>query len=161
MQVKRLRTSCDSQLMVNQVNGSFAANDKSMATYLKQVIKFLPTFEKFKLTVVPMEQFLRPLISKEQQVMWIEDTPLWMGPIIAFLQDQLLAFDKEKAQRLRRRATHYTFKMAYSTSFSMSLFRCIGEEEATYVLREIHEGVYGNHSGGWALVQKVLRQGYY
>lgn len=43
----------------------------------------------------------------------------------------------------------------------MPLLRRIGGEEAVYVLREIFKGVYGNHSGGWALAQKVLKQGYY
>lgn len=35
MEVKRLHTSCDSQLVASQVNDSFVAKDKSMATYLK------------------------------------------------------------------------------------------------------------------------------
>ena len=33
--------------------------------------------------------------------------------------------------------------------------------EANYVLREIHEGAYGNHSGARSLVHKVVRAGYY
>ena len=28
-------------------------------------------------------------------------------------------------------------------------------------MEEIHEGVYGNHSGGYSLAQKILRQGYF
>ncbi|XP_074323758.1 uncharacterized protein LOC141660672 [Apium graveolens] len=31
----------------------------------------------------------------------------------------------------------------------------------TYILREVHEEICGNHSGGSSLAQKVLRQGYY
>ena len=34
-------------------------------------------------------------------------------------------------------------------------------DEANYVLREIHEGAYGNHSGARALVHKVVRARYY
>ncbi|XP_022856263.1 uncharacterized protein LOC111377401 [Olea europaea var. sylvestris] len=46
-------------------------------------------------------------------------------------------------------------------SFSSPLLRCVGGEEATSILREVHEGVCGNHSGGLSLAQKLLRQGYY
>ena len=34
-------------------------------------------------------------------------------------------------------------------------------EEADYVMREVHEGIYGNHSGSRALVHKLVRAGYY
>lgn len=55
MQVKRLHTNCDSQLVVSQVNGSFAAKDTSMAAYLKWAIEFPPpppAFEKFELVQI-------------------------------------------------------------------------------------------------------------
>ena len=41
------------------------------------------------------------------------------------------------------------------------LLKCVEEEDADYILREIHEGVCGNHSGGRTLAYKALRQGYY
>ena len=43
----------------------------------------------------------------------------------------------------------------------MPLQRCVGPEEARYLMTEIHSGVCGNHSGGKALSHKCLRQGYY
>jgi hypothetical protein len=41
------------------------------------------------------------------------------------------------------------------------LLRCLGPEEAEVVLREIHEGDCGNHSGSRSLAHKVISQGYY
>ncbi|GFZ01719.1 hypothetical protein Acr_15g0003280 [Actinidia rufa] len=35
------------------------------------------------------------------------------------------------------------------------------QEEAEYVLREIHEGICGNHSGARSLAKKTIRQGYF
>lgn len=49
----------------------------------------------------------------------------------------------------------------YKRGFSSFLFGCIGGKEATYILWEIHEGVYNNHLGRLTLAQKVLSQGYY
>lgn len=28
-------------------------------------------------------------------------------------------------------------------------------------MREIHDGIYENHNGGWMIAYKLLRQGYY
>ena len=43
--------------------------------------------------------------------------------------------------------------------------RCIEEEEARYVLEEVHggggEGVYGDHMGAKSLVRKIMRVGYF
>lgn len=46
--VKRLLIISDSLLVVSQVNGNFSTKDKSMAAYLKLVMEFVPTFERFK-----------------------------------------------------------------------------------------------------------------
>ena len=34
----------------------------------------------------------------------------------------------------------------YQRDYSRSLLKCVTEEQAEYVLKEIHEGVCGNHS---------------
>lgn len=72
-----------------------------MAVYLKLVMEFVPTFERFELvqiprcenfnidalsklassrnsellTLVPIEHLSRPSISKNKEVMWVEDAP--------------------------------------------------------------------------------------
>ncbi|XP_022880881.1 uncharacterized protein LOC111398180 [Olea europaea var. sylvestris] len=53
MQVRRLVASSDSQLIVNQVSGSFTTKDSSMVAYLKLVKDLIPQFERFKLIQVP------------------------------------------------------------------------------------------------------------
>ncbi|XP_052620894.1 uncharacterized protein LOC128126805 [Lactuca sativa] len=39
--------------------------------------------------------------------------------------------------------------------------RCLEDHEALEVLKDIHEGYCGNHTGGKSLGSKVLRTGYY
>ena len=41
--------------------------------------------------------------------------------------------------------------------------RCLSPEEADYVMREVHEGIYRNHSGSrsLSLVHKLIRARYY
>ena len=52
-------------------------------------------------------------------------------------------------------------EVLYKRGFSKPYLRCLAPNESNYVLREIHEGVCGNHSGARALVHKVFRVGYY
>lgn len=53
IQFKTLLASSNSQLIVSQVNGRFAAKDSGLATYLKLVLSLVSHFEKFKLVQVP------------------------------------------------------------------------------------------------------------
>ena len=51
--------------------------------------------------------------------------------------------------------------MLYKRGFSQPYLRCLALDEANYVLREVHERAYGNHSGAKALIHKVVWVGYY
>ncbi|XP_022848768.1 uncharacterized protein LOC111371087 [Olea europaea var. sylvestris] len=167
MQIKRLRINSDSQLVVSQVNGSFLARDKTMASYLKMALNFLPSFEKYKImqilclenahadalsklasskdselfAILPIEHLLTPS-TEVTEVIWVDGIPTWMQPIIAYLKDQVLPTDKDEAYKLRRRSTHFLFidDVLYKRSFSFSLLRCTREDKTIYILREIHEG---------------------
>lgn len=173
IQVKRLVINSNFQLVVSQTNDNFLVKDKSMTTYLKLVLEFIPTFKRFELTqilrsenaytnalsrlasdkdsellmMVPIEHFPKRSTSKDEEVMWVEDTSPWMKPIIAYLKDQALPSSKEKAWRLRRQASHFVFqdKVLYKQGFSLSLLQSIGGEQANYVLQEIHERVCSMH----------------
>ena len=43
----------------------------------------------------------------------------------------------------------------------MPYLKCVDEEEAKYILEEIHEGVCGNYAGSISLVSKVIRTSYF
>ena len=49
----------------------------------------------------------------------------------------------------------------YKRGFSRLYLRCLSPEEADYVMREVHEGISGNHSGSRSLVHKLIKAGYY
>ena len=39
--------------------------------------------------------------------------------------------------------------------------RCVKEEEAKYILKEVHEDIYVDHMGARSLVGKIIRAGYF
>ena len=49
----------------------------------------------------------------------------------------------------------------YRRGFLRPYLWCLNREEVDYVMREVHEGICGNHSGAQSLVHKLIRAGYY
>ena len=47
----------------------------------------------------------------------------------------------------------------YKRGYSQPYLRCIEEEEARYVLEEVHGGVCEDHMGVKSLVRKIIRTG--
>ena len=86
-----------------------------------------------------------------------------MTPIISFLQDGRLPQDAEEAKKIKKRAARFTIlnDTLYKKGFSMTYLKCVNEDEAKYILEEIHEGVYGDHAGPRSLISKVIRTGYF
>ncbi|KAL5560487.1 hypothetical protein UlMin_036698 [Ulmus minor] len=164
----------DSQLIVNQVNSEYQAKGEKMASYLEKIprnentnadalARLATGLEDSLLKTVPLKILDEPSIDKHQQVDAISDKPTWMDPIMAYLRDGTLPQDKFEARRLRYRSARYYLDKdkLRKRSFSSPSLTCLNEDQARYVLQEVHEGVCGNHSSGRALAHKVLRQGYY
>ena len=87
----------------------------------------------------------------------------WIDPIWDYLVDRTLPNDPKEASKLRTRSARFTIHQGtlYKRGFSTPILKCVGEEDANYILREVHEGICGNHIGAPALIGKTLRQGYY
>jgi hypothetical protein len=49
----------------------------------------------------------------------------------------------------------------YHRGYTEPLLKCLTHSEAEYVLKEIQEGVCGNHSGSRMLAHKEMRAEYY
>ena len=89
--------------------------------------------------------------------------PSWMDPIWDYLVEGPLPSDPKEAYKLRARLARFTVHRGtlYKRGFSRPILKCVGKEDANYILREVHEGVCGNHIGARTLARKTLRQGYY
>ena len=71
--------------------------------------------------------------------------------------------EKEAVRKIKVWAARFVLikDVLYKRGFSRPYLRCLGNEEADYVMREVHKGIYGNHSGSRSLVHKLVRAGYY
>ena len=87
----------------------------------------------------------------------------WMTPIVGYLKEGKLPQGRDEARKLKIKLVKYILMddVLYKRGFSQPYLRCLAPDEANYVLREVHEGAYGNHSGAKSLVHKVIRAGNY
>ena len=86
-----------------------------------------------------------------------------MDSIWDYLIEGLLPNDPKEASKLRTRLARFIIHRGslYKRGFFTPILKCIVGKDVDYVLREVHEGVCGNHIGARALAGKALRQGYY
>jgi hypothetical protein len=101
--------------------------------------------------------------SNALQVSPVEEASDWRQEIFSYLQDGILPSEKKSAMRLKMKAGRFTILngLLYKRGFTLPLLKCISTEEGNYVLREIHEGICGSHSGARVLAHKAVRAGFY
>ena len=83
--------------------------------------------------------------------------------LISYLKNGTLPNKKDAVRKLKIQASRFILikDVLYKRGFSRPYLRCLVPEEAEYVMREIHKGICGNHSGARSLVHKLIRAGYY
>ena len=104
-----------------------------------------------------------PSIEKEESLAIHEEDNGWMSPIIRYLQQDTLPEDGEKAKRIKKISSRFVVESGklYRLGRAAPMLRCVAEKDMLVVVKEVHEGVCGNHGGGRALAGRILRAGYY
>ena len=181
METDQLEVCSDSQLVVKQIEDDYVAKDEKMICYRKKVHELLKKFVRVQIRHipraensresqkdldkrVPVEHLMEPSVDvNSDEALPIMTTLSWMDPIWDYLLNGILPSDPKEASKLRARSARFALLRGtlYKQGFSTPLLKCIGDEDANYVLREVHEGIYGNHIRARALAGKTLRQGYY
>jgi len=179
---------CDSQVVTSQINGDYECKNDRIKRYLEEVkyqidnleVKFvqIPREEneyvdhlakaalaEFILVTEQVLSFvqLSSLIDDGMSIQEVDSECNWTTPLISYLKTNVLPDEKGAARKLKVQASWFVLMkdVLYKRKFSQPYLRCLGHEEANYVMREVHEGICGNHSGVRSLVHKLIRAGYY
>ncbi|XP_074381115.1 uncharacterized protein LOC141721873 [Apium graveolens] len=106
------------------------------------------------LGVVPLDIQRRPNMPLHEIISIVSglDTT-WMTLILAYLKEGLLLDIKNETRRMRYKVARYVIydRTLYRREFNVPLLKCIDGNECNYILREVHEGICGNHLGGSSL----------
>jgi len=86
---------------------------------------------------------LEPSVSGKERLRVEENPSGWKKEIVECLSHETLPTDKGKAKKLRTQTTRYTLVAdeLYKKGFSSTLLKCLDQDQANYVLQELHEGV--------------------
>ena len=87
-----------------------------------------------------------------------------MDSIVLFLKEDVLLEGKSEVNKVRRKAPWFWLfenQKLYKRSFSSPDLLCIHVEAVELLLEELHEGIYGSHTGGQSLSHRALTQGYW
>ncbi|GJV14074.1 reverse transcriptase domain-containing protein [Tanacetum coccineum] len=190
MGVQNVQVNVDSKLVANQVLGTYVAKEENMIKYLEKVKGLVSGFANFSISQVPrsknkkadalskiastsfahlskqvLVEVLQEKSIQEKEVTTVveEDGSTWMTPIMEYLKDGTLPGDRKEASKLRIKARQYELMEGtlYRRSFLKPWLRCLGPLQASYVIREIHEGSCSMHAGPRSVVAKAMRLGYY
>ena len=103
------------------------------------------------------------LIDDGKQIQEIDVEEDWTACLKEYLQSGSLPDGKDAARRLKVQASRFVLikDVLYKKGFSLPYLRCLSHDEVEYVMKEVHEGICGNHSGARSLVHKLIRAGYY
>ncbi|XP_071914122.1 uncharacterized protein [Coffea arabica] len=185
---RSIKVYSDSQLIVNQVWGSYEVKEGALRKYVAKTRELKGLFEQFALEHIPRSQNKRAdALSKlastsagisgreilvEVVRSWayeqcntavIQVVSSWMDPIIQYLAHGGLPQSREEARKVLLKSQKYELKQGvlYRKSYLQPWLKCITPEEGSYVLRELHEGICGNHVGPRVLAKKGMLAGYY
>ncbi|XP_022018980.1 uncharacterized protein LOC110919007 [Helianthus annuus] len=189
MKARHVEASTDSQLVVKQYQGEYEAKDNIMAQYVAKVKETAEAFKTFMLEYIPrgrnrksdalsklasvaidhlarevkVEVLTSPSLSTKE-VAAVESTQeTWMTPIIKFLRDGTFPEREWAARKVRVKALQYELidGELYRRSYLGPSLKCVDMEEAEYVIKEMHEGICGMHSGPRTIVTKAMNAGFY
>ena len=87
-----------------------------------------------------------------------------MDSISLFLEKDVLPEEKSKADKVRRKDPRFWLfegRKLYKRSFSGPYLLCVHPEASKSLLKVLHEGVCGSHTGGRSLSHRTLTQRYW
>ncbi|KAL0395387.1 UNVERIFIED_CONTAM: Retrovirus-related Pol polyprotein from transposon opus [Sesamum latifolium] len=104
----------DSQLVVNQVRGSYEARDVKMAKYFVKAKNLLDKFEEAKITFISSKS---AVLQEPEEIMCAAPTPMsWKEKIIRFLTEGIEPKSEKDAKKLRKKHPTSSWSMDNYTS---------------------------------------------
>lgn len=184
MGARKLRCNTDSRLVVGQVQGEYQVKDDLLLQYYHKVVKAIKEFEEVTLHHIPRAKNARDdrlsklAEGKEKGQLKTIIRQILVKPLVG----ECAAIDRpndwrsEVRELLKRSDVREEMKPIewrcalrfviigedlYKRGFTTSLLKCLSEEEAAYVMNEVHNRVCRMHTGCRTMRARIVRAGYY
>ncbi|GJQ90462.1 reverse transcriptase domain-containing protein [Tanacetum coccineum] len=169
--------------------GTYEAREESMKQYLAKVYSLQERFKSFSIMQIPRSKIksdntlselaslsfahltkkvlveVIPCRSTDMKMVNTVEEPetTWMDSIINYLRDGHLLEDMVTVRKIRVKSPQYSLRQVilYRKGYLTPWMRCVGPNQAQYVLQEAHFMSCGAHAGARTIAQKVARLGYF
>ncbi|KAJ4813319.1 Pol-polyprotein [Rhynchospora pubera] len=187
---RSVRFYMDSQLVVNQIKGEYAAINERLALYLEKVKTVLAAFESASVEYVPRTQNEtadalskiakesdldreKPIVMLEVphpsidvlafEVYIVEAGKEWYALLWNFLKEGKLPEEDKVARKVKRWALEFTIRdgLLLKKGYGIPWLTCVGRAKADGIIAEVHEGICGSHQGITSLGRRIVRAGFY
>ncbi|XP_068475077.1 uncharacterized protein [Phaseolus vulgaris] len=188
MGARKVKCKTDSQLIVGHLNGEYQVKDSLLLKYYHRVVDILTKFESVTICHIKREDnseadMLSKLANNKQKGR--HDTVIRQTLFaLTIKMEECMATDREDVDwiseiknvlegreagkecndlAMRKKASRFVLvgDDLYKRGYSTSLLKCVSKIEAEYILKELHHGACGLHSGAQTMATRVLRVGYY
>ncbi|GJR12001.1 reverse transcriptase domain-containing protein [Tanacetum coccineum] len=190
IEITSLAIFVDSQLLVNQIKGTYAAKQPTIREYLQKNKEALKDFDSYtikhiqrnqnkkadtlsKLASMTFEHLTKEVLVEvlpkrsieEKEILLVEtkEGESWMTPIHKYLVSGLLPKDPKESRKIRVKAPQYKLIRGnlYRRSFYTSWLRCVASPQTDDIVKEVHEGSCGFNAEPRSMVVRITKQGYY
>ncbi|KAD3067148.1 hypothetical protein E3N88_35028 [Mikania micrantha] len=166
--IRNLHVFVDSLQIADQFNGSYTTKGDKLAKYLEIVKDIAGHFYNFGITQVPRDENAEAdALNSEPENTEVHHSEAheisWTIPINYYLQTGKIPDGETNPRAFKTKVSRYTIirDILYRKSVAGPYLRCLEKPESLEVMKDIHEGDCGNHTGGRALFSKILRTGYF
>ena len=82
----------------------------------------------------------------------------WTTRLVSHLKNGVLPDGKGAVRKLKVQAARFVLikNALYKRGFFCPYLRCLGPEKADHIMKEVHEGICGNHSRSQSLAHKLI-----
>ncbi|XP_047151560.1 uncharacterized protein LOC124823412 [Vigna umbellata] len=184
--VEFLECRTDSQLVEGHMKGNFEVKDDQLLQYFHKAKQLEAQFKAVELKHIPREENVRAdrlsklAGKKEKGQLSSVIRQVLMKPTIDCLlvcntvgqndwRKEVIQLMKEQdggvtlPMKERKKIARYIMvgEDLYRRGYTTPMMKCLSKEEAKYVMRELHEGICGRHTGGRVLKARTLRAGFF
>ncbi|XP_022883783.1 uncharacterized protein LOC111400613 [Olea europaea var. sylvestris] len=166
LELENIKIYSDSQLVVEQIEGTFDRKDEKMSLYCLKVHDLQRKFKSCKIVKISWAENCRadtlsrlvfmgidglhktvhvrivtkPSINQTIGVMDIDNEPSWMDPIVDFIKHGSLPADPQAVRSIRSKALRYCIieGILFCRSLTLPYLKCLRPSESSKALEEVH-----------------------
>jgi len=186
LEITNLICKSDSRLVIGQLNDEYEVRENLLQRYYHLVKQLISTFSEISMQHVRRDDntrsdalsrlattkrtgiqqsvihvtLTRPSIDL-QECLTTDWESTWITPNKQYLLDGTCSSRSERT--IKQRAARFVLIGGdlYRHGYTRPLLKCLTPDQASYVVRELHEGICGTHSGARTMAAKVFRASYY